>query len=315
MHVHISQCRFCAIDSSAECRYLSEISSVSNVWQSHLFCDRPKNESKRIQLLTFRFVQPISPTGMIVQIVVFIYRLCYHFPCCLPTFLLTVLPKSNIAENTDADMTISAPSLSTFRQRLIPFLPRPRFLTLSLIPVKLFPSSSGSRSDFITWATIKLHDWPTASMRQSLLRKAVVSALNLLTSLCSASCVSCKRGALPVGAAGRRSCSNRSISPARRAHSSKPAATACSGDWRMGQTDGQTHGRTSDRYKDYYAGSANKRYQKVAYGLYCEAIRYDRKCYFNMRSKADISRLNLPHKQSDVIIFSVFTVFEHEVPR
>jgi len=139
MHVHISQCRFCAIDSSAECRYLSEISSVSNVWQSHLFCDRPKNEIKRIQLLTFRFVQPISPTGMIVRIVVFIYRLCYHFPCCLPTFLLTVLAKSNIGENTDADMTISAPSLWTFRQRLIPFLPRPRFLTLSLIPVKLFP--------------------------------------------------------------------------------------------------------------------------------------------------------------------------------
>jgi len=189
MRVHISQCRFCAIDSSAECRYLSEISSVSNVWQSHLFCDRPKNETKRIQLPPWRSVlcNPLEPTGMIVQIVVFIYRLCYHFPCCLPTFLLTVLAKSNIAENTDADMTISAPSLSTFGQRLIPFLPRPRFLTLSLIPVKLFPSSSGSRSDFITWATIKLHDWPTASMRQSLLRKAVVSALNLLTSLCSAS--------------------------------------------------------------------------------------------------------------------------------
>jgi len=35
-------------------------------------------------------------------------------------------------------------------------------------------------------------------------------------------------------------CSNRSISPARRAHSSKPAARCCSGQ--MGQTDGRTDG-------------------------------------------------------------------------
>ena len=35
-------------------------------------------------------------------------------------------------------------------------------------------------------------------------------------------------------------CSNRSISPARRAHSSKPAARCCSR--RMGETDGQTDG-------------------------------------------------------------------------
>jgi len=40
------------------------------------------------------------------------------------------------------------PSLPTFRQRL-----------LSSIPVKLFPASSGPRSDFITWTTLKIHDW------------------------------------------------------------------------------------------------------------------------------------------------------------
>ena len=39
------------------------------------------------------------------------------------------------------------PSLPTFRQRL-----------LSSIPVKLFPASSGPRSDFITWTTLKIHD-------------------------------------------------------------------------------------------------------------------------------------------------------------
>jgi len=40
----------------------------------------------------------------------------------------------------------------------------------------------------------------------------------------------------------RRPCSNRSISPTRRAHSSKHAARCCSG--RMGQTDGRTDGHT-----------------------------------------------------------------------
>ena len=40
----------------------------------------------------------------------------------------------------------------------------------------------------------------------------------------------------------RRPCSNRSISPARRAHSSKPAAAECGGQM-MGQTDRQTDAR------------------------------------------------------------------------
>jgi len=65
--------------------------------------------------------------------------------------------------NSLPDNVISAPSLSTFRQRLKHFFcSRPRSLTLSLIPVKLFPTSSGSRSDFITWTTLKLHDTPVA---------------------------------------------------------------------------------------------------------------------------------------------------------
>ena len=48
------------------------------------------------------------------------------------------------------------------------------------------------------------------------------------------------------------------MSPARRAHSSKPAARCCSGRL-LGQTDGRTDGRTPYRYIDpaaYYASSA-----------------------------------------------------------
>jgi len=29
--------------------------------------------------------------------------------------------------------------------------------------------------------------------------------------------------------------------------------------------------------------------------LFSSSIRYDARCYFNVRSKADMSRLNLPH--------------------
>ena len=42
--------------------------------------------------------------------------------------------------NSLPDNVISAPSLSTFRQRLKHFCARPRSLTLSLIPVNYFPS-------------------------------------------------------------------------------------------------------------------------------------------------------------------------------
>jgi len=62
--------------------------------------------------------------------------------------------------NSLPDTVISAPSLSTFCQRLKTFLScRPHSLTLSLIPGKLFPTSSGSWSDFITWTTVKICDW------------------------------------------------------------------------------------------------------------------------------------------------------------
>jgi len=59
------------------------------------------------------------------------------------------------------------PSLSTSRQRLKHFCFRPRSLTLSLIPVKLFPTSSGSWSDFVTWTTLKIHDWLIDGSRPS----------------------------------------------------------------------------------------------------------------------------------------------------
>jgi len=59
--------------------------------------------------------------------------------------------------NSLPDSVIPAPSLSTFRQRSTTFLFQASFLTLSLIPVKLFPTSSGSRSDFITRMTLKIH--------------------------------------------------------------------------------------------------------------------------------------------------------------
>jgi len=42
------------------------------------------------------------------------------------------------------DSVISAPSLSTFRQRLKTFLFQASFPDISLIPGKLFPTSSGS---------------------------------------------------------------------------------------------------------------------------------------------------------------------------
>ena len=61
----------------------------------------------------------------------------------------------------------------------------------------------------------------------------------------------CRAVAAP---SGRR---YRSISPAHRAHSSKPAAAVCSGRW-MGKTDGQTDRRTDTITLDpaaYYTSS------------------------------------------------------------
>ena len=61
--------------------------------------------------------------------------------------------------NSLPDNMISAPSLSPVRQRWKHFCFFPHSLTLSFIPGKLFPTSSGSWSDFITWTTLKMHDW------------------------------------------------------------------------------------------------------------------------------------------------------------
>jgi len=61
--------------------------------------------------------------------------------------------------NSLPDNVISAPSLSTFRRRLKTFLFQASFPDIiSLIPGKLFPTASGSRSDFITRTTLKIHD-------------------------------------------------------------------------------------------------------------------------------------------------------------
>jgi len=64
----------------------------------------------------------------------------------------------------------------------------------------------------------------------------------VITSLCSASCVGCHRGTARICCWAP--CSNGSVSLARRALSSKPAAAAW--EWR----DRQTDGRTPDRYTD-----------------------------------------------------------------
>ena len=53
---------------------------------------------------------------------------------------------------------------------------------------------------------------------------------------------------VPLPAIARRCCSNRSISPARRAHSSKLVAAACGG--RIGQTDRQADRQTDRRTPD-----------------------------------------------------------------
>jgi len=61
--------------------------------------------------------------------------------------------------NSLPDNVIPAPSLSTSRQHLKTFLFQASSVTLLLIPIKLFPTASGSWSDFITWTSLKIHDW------------------------------------------------------------------------------------------------------------------------------------------------------------
>ena len=58
--------------------------------------------------------------------------------------------------NSLPDNVISAPSASKILKH---FCFWPRSLTLSSNPGKLFSTSSGFWSDFITWTTLKIHDW------------------------------------------------------------------------------------------------------------------------------------------------------------
>ena len=94
----------------------------------------------------------------------------------------------------------------------------------------------------------------------------------LVISRCSASYGSWQRDTARIccgaTAVERRQCSNRSISPARRAHSSKPGATACGGRM-VGRTDRETDGRTDAQQLHrpccaFYAGNASKRNAPVS---------------------------------------------------
>ena len=94
-------------------------------------------------------------------------------------------------------------SLSTFRQRLKHFYCRPRSLTLSLIPGKLFATSSGSWSDFVTWTTLKIHDWfiemlKLAAVSQVGLNKTVMPSSHRPTRL-DKTVWSCRVGAVWTG--------------------------------------------------------------------------------------------------------------------
>ena len=55
-------------------------------------------------------------------------------------------------------------------------------------------------------------------------------------------------------------------------------------------TDGRTDGRTPNRCTKLTA----RRWPRAA-NVINSSIQYDTRCYFNVRSKADMSRLNLPH--------------------
>jgi len=74
----------------------------------------------------------------------------------------------------------------------------------------------------------------------------------------------------------RRPCSNRSISPGRRAHSSKPAAAACDGRLNWGterQTDGRTDARQLHRScSTHYAGSADNQQLPMWVHIVCHDV-------------------------------------------
>ena len=64
--------------------------------------------------------------------------------------------------------------------------------------------------------------------------------------------------------------------------------------WRIGVYKRSKHGEINDIFKTsgrYAAGTINP----SRLTLNPNTIRYDTRCYFNVRSKADISQLNLAH--------------------
>jgi len=48
--------------------------------------------------------------------------------------------------------------------------------------------------------------------------------------------------------------------------------------------------------------------KNISYQQNYDTIRYDTRCYFNVRSIADISQLNLPHGKTGTNINSLFSV-------
>ena len=111
----------------------------------------------------------------------------------------------------------------------------------------------------------------------------------------------------PAAAAEQwRAAMDRHLLPMHRANSSKPATTGLL-LWTHTETDRRRRADTVPLHRPRpclvsYVGSTNK---DISLKLYCNlstsadtllfTIRYDTRCYFNARSKADTSQLNLPH--------------------
>jgi len=114
-------------------------------------------------------------------------------------------------------------------------------------------------------------------------------------SLCSALYASWQRDAART-AAERRAAGRPPLSIdifARRAHSSKRAAAACGGQM-VGRSTSMSPAREAPSSKPTAPAAAVDRWDRQT-DRQTDTIRYDTRCYFNVRSKADISQLNLPH--------------------
>jgi len=98
---------------------------------------------------------------------------------------------------------------------------------------------------------------PPNQQRQSTEGQTVINNKCYITSLSVQLPTSADSVTLLAFAAERQPCSSRSISPAHRAHSSKPAAAACGGPI-MGRMDRRTDARKFHRpCSAYYASSVN----------------------------------------------------------